>query len=422
LFLPDLKDSYDKLPKPMYNYATQGTAPPGSTFKPLSAIAGLQEGVITPKTIIYDRGIYTEVGDFKGRCWALDSGSTHGAVNVSKALQVSCNYFFFEVGNRLGYKKLGDWAAKFGLGRDSVTNARPATGIEIYERTGTVGSPISYKIRWINSAMKKITAEIAKPGNGGYILTEGTEEYKAIEEMMMDGYSMYEESKLKGIVGAKNIFNYITGDYKIRLEKLGITNEKAQKIILVGKQGSNGEVLVPGIKIFDSQASLPGDPLNTAIGQGQTSLTPLQMAQYIATLLNGGTRYKAHLVKKVLYSDGTIKREIEPEVLNKIDLNPEFVEEVKKGMRKVTEEGGTASNIFRNYPIETGGKTGTAQWNDSTDFQKQAGRAAYGWFIGFAPYEKPEIAVVAVVYDGGHGNYVGHAVKDVFDQYFKLNK
>jgi penicillin-binding protein 2 len=421
LFLPDKKDPYDTLPRPMFNYATQGTAPPGSTLKPFSAIAGLQEGAIKPGETINDLGIYNVVKGFNGKCWIYDDKNkyTHGPVDVIQALQVSCNYFFFEVGRRLGYDKIGTWASKFGLGREGST--KPVTGLEIYERTGTVGSPLTYKNIWINSVMKKITDALAEPVNGGYTLMEGTKEYTVLEDILMDGYLMYDDSKLvnAGLLSTKEKNEYITQDYKSRLMAFGITNKKALNLILNGDR-VGGNVIVPGAQIFDSQASRPGDPLNTAIGQGETSLTPLQMAQYLATLLNGGTRYKAHLVKKVLYADGSLKKEVEPEVLSKVELNPAYVDIVKEGMRKVTEEGGTASNIFKNYPVECGGKTGTAQWSNSSEIQAQYGRSAYGWFIGFAPYDKPEIAVVAVIYDGGHGNYVGHAVKEVFDKYFKI--
>lgn len=388
LFMPNVKDTYDSLAKPMFNYALKGMAPPGSTFKPLTAIAGLQEGKITTQTIIRDKGVYTVVPNFKGKCWVYDErGGTHGDVNVIKALQKSCNYYFYEVGRRLGFSKIAEWAWKFGLGRDPKTNKRTSTGIEIEEKTGSVGSPISYKLSTINSRMRQIVEKLENPSNGGYSLTEGVEDYNIIQQLMMDG----EEDK--SIVDSK-------------LESIGITNTKAKKYIL-------GQ-----IKKFDNESSKPGDPLITAIGQGATELTPLQMAQYIATLVNGGTRYKAHLIKKVLNPDGTVKKEIEPVVLNKIDLNKEYVDAIKEGMKKVNEEGGTASVVFRNYPIQTGGKTGTAQFSK---YQSEVGRAAYGWFLGFAPYEKPEIAVVGVVYDGGHGNYVARAIKEVYDEYFKLN-
>lgn len=380
-FLPGVTDRFDTLPKPMFNYALSGQAPPGSIFKPLTAIAGLTEGVINQNTIVNDTGIYNVVKGFSGKCWIYDEyGRGHGPVNVTKALEVSCNYFFFDVGRRLGYTKLAEWAWKFGLGRDPKTLAKPTTGIEIQESPGSVGSPTEYKRSYISKEMSDVTNKLKEIAYGGYTPAEGTPEYNTLKEMFMQ--NKYNEASLKSI---------------------GITNTKATNYIQFK------------VNEFDNESSRPGDPLNTAIGQGSTSLTPIQMAQYLATLINGGTRYKAHLLQKVLNADGTVKREFKPEVINKISLNPSYINIIKDGMRKVNEEG-TAANIFGNYPIPTGGKTGSAQFGDN---EKEVGRDAYGWFLGFAPYDKPQIVVAAVIYDGGHGNYVGNVVKAVYDQYFE---
>lgn len=408
LFLPDVKDPFETLPKPMFNYATQGTAPPGSIFKMFSGIAALQENKINATDRINDQGIYTVVPGFSGKCWIYDDyGTTHGRVNIAEALQKSCNYFFYEMGRRLGYEKLGEWAEKFGLGRDPETNARPSTGIEIYESTGTVGSPKEYKLSYINSKMRSLVDKLSEANYGGYTLTEGTEDYKAITEMFMNGFEQYDEEKYKsrGITDKNKIKNTIDSECKSTLSNIGIIDDKAQNLI------------IREIKNFDNDSSRPGDPLITAIGQGATNLTPLQMAQSIATIVNGGTRYKSHLIKQVLNPDGTVKKDFEPEVITKLNLKKENIDIIKEGMKKVNEEGGTASAVFRDYPIVTGGKTGTAQFSKS---QQEMGRAAYGWFAGFAPYDNPEIVVVGVVYDGGHGNYVARAVKSVYDQYFGL--
>jgi penicillin-binding protein 2 len=249
--------------------------------------------------------------------------------------------------------------------------------------------------------------KLAGANYGGYTLTEGTEDYKTIVQMFMNGFEQYDEEKYKalGITDESKIKDAIESEYISTLSSIGIINDKAQKLV------------IREIKNFDTESSRPGDPLITAIGQGATSLSPLQMAQGIATLVNGGTRYKSHLVKQVLNPDGTLKKDFEPEVITKLNLKKEYIDVIKEGMKKVNEEGGTASVVFRNYPIETGGKTGTAQFSKGQD---EMGRAAYGWFAGFAPYENPEIVVVGVVYDGGHGNYVARAVKSVYDQYFGI--
>ncbi len=130
--------------RPLYNYATQQKTAPGSTYKPMTATAGLSEGVITTATEITDEGIYDKVSN-QPRCWIYKtSGSTHGTINVSEALRDSCNYFFYEVGYRLaslnsgsysdsdGIAKLTEYASAYGL--DSKT------GVEISETTSTVAT------------------------------------------------------------------------------------------------------------------------------------------------------------------------------------------------------------------------------------------------------------------------------------------
>lgn len=388
VFVPDKSnetDPADLIPAPMFNYATKGSGPPGSTFKPLVGIAGLEAGVIEPDTLIYDTGKYTGVSGFGGACWIWNERrGSHGSVNLAKALQVSCNIYFFETGRRLGYQRFVDWSWKFGLAANPETGEKPVTGIEIEETVGDVSSPYKFKITNLNITMAQIVENLSTLKNGNYTITKGTEEYKIIESMLMDGE--YDESKL---------------------ESMGITNKNARRVIKTK------------VTEFSREANNIGQLLNASIGQGSTLLTPLQMSSYISTLVNGGSRYKLHLVKKVLNPDGTVKKETQPELLSKVELSPKNVNAVKEGMGKVTEEGGTASSVFRNYAIPTGGKTGSASVGE---FQKRQGRAAYGWYVGFAPYDDPQIAVVVVIYNAGHGGYVAPVARAIYDEYFGLNK
>ena len=114
---------------PMYNRATQGTYSPGSTFKMISAIAGLEKGAITPTELIQDTGVYQY--SYKPVCWVYtDYGRTHGYINVSEAIKVSCNCFFYEVGRRVGVNSFVEYAMLFGLGEK--------TGIELEESKGVI--------------------------------------------------------------------------------------------------------------------------------------------------------------------------------------------------------------------------------------------------------------------------------------------
>ncbi len=120
--------------RPMFNRALQGRYAPGSTFKVVTATAALTEGVITPNTTIYDRGIIDEYEGYTFTCWTYPG--SHGTINVMEALQMSCNYFFYITGRSVGIAALDRYAAAYGLGQ--------STGIELYENTGILAS-IDYK-------------------------------------------------------------------------------------------------------------------------------------------------------------------------------------------------------------------------------------------------------------------------------------
>jgi len=132
---------YDKLiedsGKPIFNRAISGTYPPGSVFKIVTAIAGLEEGVVTPDDTIVDNGKYEHYGQtFNCWIWTQD-GRTHGPQNVENAIGNSCNYYFYEVGKRLGEKKIYKYADEMGLGK--------MTGIEIDGETAGVLANEEYK-------------------------------------------------------------------------------------------------------------------------------------------------------------------------------------------------------------------------------------------------------------------------------------
>jgi penicillin-binding protein 2 len=154
-----------------------------------------------------------------------------------------------------------------------------------------------------------------------------------------------------------------------------------------------------------------------AIGQGMDTFTPLQLVGYISTVVNGGTRYKAHLVDKVTDKDGKVVEDFKPEVLNKIDISPENLAAIKLGMNMAnTADTGTASEVMSKFPIPSGGKTGTATFRQD---QSEYGREAFGVYVSFAPLDDPQIAVCTVLYDGGHGFYGANVAKAVYETYFR---
>ena len=306
---------------PQLNKATQSTYEPGSTFKMVTAIAGLETGAITTKERINDTGVYRKYNS-EWKCWYYTSYHRgHGYQNVTQALQHSCNYFFYETGDRMGIDNLAKYALHFGLGKK--------TGIELpNEKEGAVASRETY----------------AKIRNNG---------------------------------------------------RIG-----------------------------------PGDVLNAAIGQGDNNFTPMQIAKYISSIANGGTVVKPTIVKSILNSDGSevSKEEIENYTNEKvgyqntddgITISPESITVAKEGLRMAASEaGGTAYNIFKGFNQEVAGKTGSAEAGKD----KNGNDLVNAWFVCFAPYEKPEVAVVVMIENGGHGNYAAEVARDVLTQYFGMNQ
>ncbi len=371
---PDIKDP-ERIPKPMFNYATQGAVPPGSTFKMISAITGLETGQITPYTRINCVGQYRVVKNFTGNCWIWNyhPGRGHGWQVLRTALENSCNYFFFDVGRRVGLDNLAKYAKLFGLSNDP-------TGIEIAERPGNVSNVETAKEKAVAVSLNGILRDICEPNYDPKIgkFNPTPEQKTLIENMLKNNDRSYSKLKDAGITSAKMRDRIIQG-------------------VIAAYHDYNNQWLA----------------LNAAIGQGDDYFTPLQMANYVATIANGGVRLKPHLVKQILSQNGEVLDSVKPEVMEKINLKPSTLPAVIAGMNAVTGgETGTAVSAFKNFPIQTAGKTGTAQATGKRD--------DYSWFVGFAPADNPQIAVAVTIHEGGgHGG--ANVARDIYEYYFKLN-
>ncbi len=163
-----------------------------------------------------------------------------------------------------------------------------------------------------------------------------------------------------------------------------------------------------GILVEPESDNVGGTTLQIAIGQ-MNAFTPLQAANYVATLANGGTHYRASLINQIVsYDIGEVYKVIEPEVVNKIKIKESTLDAVKEGMLSVTEDG-TGRAALGDYPIKVGGKTGTAQVNNAAD---------HSIFIAFAPFDNPKIAISVVLENGASGFAAGSIVRDMLDAYF----
>ena len=304
--------------KPLMNKAVQNSYAPGSIFKMVTAIAGLESGVITRTEIINDTGLYSKYGE-TWPCWYYtDYHRGHGRINVSQAIERSCNYFFYETGDRMGIETLAKYARYFGLG--------VKTGVELpSEASGAMASP----------------------------------EYA---------------------------------------ETVGVTWTKGQTI-------------------------------NASIGQGLDNFSPLQMAKYISMLANGGNDIDVSIIKSIIKPDGTEasteeinnfvnqKLGLQEDTSEDLTISQENLDAVLQGMQSVTSDTtGTAYVRFQDFGISVGGKTGSAEASDDN-----GNEVVHAWFAGFAPFEDPEIAVVVMVENGGHGNYTAEVVRDIMEEYFGMN-
>jgi penicillin-binding protein 2 len=290
---------------PLVNRATTGLYNPGSTFKMITALAGLKNGVISPSTLINDTGVYMKYADkdFKPVCWIYsNTGHGHGPENVVTALRDSCNYFFYEVADNLGINKISETAADFGLGSK--------TGIELSEKAGVLATP-------------------------------------------------------------------------------------ANKEELFGQVWYSANTII------------------SAIGQDINYFTPIQLANYVATIANGGTRYSMTVLNHIRSADYTsVVHTPERKVLGQV-AGSEYLRVIQEGMKLVASDG-TAKSVFRNYPIPVAAKTGTVQSVHTM------GKAALntGVFVCYAPANNPEIAISLVVEKGTSGSTIMEIARDIMDYYF----
>lgn len=352
------------------NRALTGLYPPGSTFKMITAMAALQTGVTTPYEQIDDKITSLGGSDPQKSGVAEWGGNYFGLVNLYRALAKSSNIYFEIMGRRVfdsNREMIGQIAREFGLGVES--------GVDLPgEAKGT-----SPSAEWKKSYF----------GNSNKNAQEARD--KSLAE--------------------------IEKTYKPKLEQ--VADETARQQIQKEKDGEIAKVK----ELYAQRTAEPldwrlYDSYNNAIGQGYNAYTPLQLANYVATIVNGGKHLRPYVVDKLIdpLSGETVKQ-FEPKVLNTTSISPDVLQEVKKGMQAVTVGEGTASGLFYDIPEFSGGaKTGTAQIGSKHTL---AGDIYNGVFVAFAPYDHPQVAFAGVVEFGGHGgDTAGRVAKAAFMQYF----
>ncbi len=156
-----------------------------------------------------------------------------------------------------------------------------------------------------------------------------------------------------------------------------------------------------------------GDTYHAAIGQGDITATPLQVANYTAVFANGGKLVVPHVVKKILDSDNKLVEDIKPKVIRDNFIKAANIKIVREGLRQTITSG--SGRALNSLPVEVAGKTGTAQWSSIRKHQ--------AWFTGFAPYNNPEIVITVLLEEGGEGSSVAVPLAgEILQYYFNPDK
>lgn len=445
-------------PLPLFNVAARSAVQPGSTFKMVTATAALESG-LDPERKLRDGGAVT-VGNRTYGCLVWNRNrTTHGYINLYEALEVSCNYYFYDIavgrdfykGTSLGLKeemnieKITRYAEQYGLGLP--------TGIEITESVVKVPSE-ARKISAMKNYLKNVLIGRAEIYFTDDVIADKELLMKQIDTIV----SWTEENPSRNTILE-------------RLSNLGIKADMVETVCDLSKY-----------TYFNQATWTLGDELNIAIGQGENAYTPLQMANYVATIGNEGVRNQVSLLR---YIEGEGYQEKEP--ATKVDIDdPDILNDIMEGMRRVASgPRGSARAMFAKFPVAVAVKTGTAeragkinppdevaylkehlsQINSSLSWeqvekemtrlikdypdvyttQNAAARQAvinlsrghvttaridayksdydnFSWCVALAPVDDPKIAVAVLVFQGGSGGYAGPVAREIIGDYLGLNK
>ncbi|MGN1097263.1 MAG: penicillin-binding transpeptidase domain-containing protein [Clostridia bacterium] len=223
------------------------------------------------------------------------------------------------------------------------------------------------------------------------------------------------ENVSEAIRDSCNVFFFETGR-RLGIDKIVEYSKKfgfgSKTGIELAQEESSGSIASPQSREKRGGTWYPGDVLQTAIGQSDTLVTPLQLASYTATIANGGIRYKAHLVKSIQGTDTQDEIVYKAEELSRVEMSPEAYKAVTEGMRMVVTSG-TAMAAFEGCTTSVAAKTGSAQISDTL---------TNGIYICYAPYENPQIAVACVLEKSGGGSKAAPVVRAVIDKYFSSDE
>lgn len=447
------EDLYSVLPKPLFNYATMGLVPPGSTFKLATATAALETGATNATYTISDApglAYYDASPNIFGEDLPTD-WQDNGVDGLVKAIEVSSDTYFFNMAAKMYYKYnecvsalnvLAEYAAKYGLGTMPGSKQTASTGIQLPENFGNTYNFDDFKKNSIFYSRWTLVSDLQAGKFPAVDLSfaplnlesnsSDPQQLATAKANVMDAVTnQLNEIGFEDIRTTAAQDKFVTSLTK-ELEAFYKVSPAAQKSVAKAMK-SNPKLTVASdlnstawaindwiVYTMYTTITTPAQLGYASIGQGLSEFTPVQIAQYAATLANGGTRYKLNLISKITSSTGKVIEQSQPQVLDKVNLPQSDYDMIKRGMWETDSQIKGTSDVdfgydFRDFPIPTAGKTGTASLmaNEHT-----VGRAAWGVYISYAPVKDPQIAVAVVIYNGLHGEVAAPVARAIYETYF----
>lgn len=384
----------------LLNYAIQARGTPGSIFKMVTAYGALNEGELAVDEYITDMGYYTRYNsdlNTAPKCW-ISAGQRYKHANqtIVEGLEHSCNFFFYELSSRLGEDRLYRYASLFGLtsktGIDLPGEVRSVVGCQntLYDPTKDMSESsqdTSLPIIVFN-AIKKHLKNCGASRNIEY----DDERLSVCAKRLMDMAVNYNESE------------WLDNMRTILMEELSMTKSMVYTASIITDTYNYMNTIKWG----------GGQTILTGIGQSVTVLTPVAVARYVCAIANGGYVYNVSIVDSITSPNGEIISQRKPQLISDFENSEEYFPYIWRGMNGVTDEGGTATKYFRNWKYKAkevmAAKTGSAE-TTQIDLENNA------WFVAFAPYENPEIAICVFIPNGYSGGNSSMAARNFIEWY-----
>lgn len=382
---------------PMFNRAISAKDTPGSIFKLVTSLGGLSEGAISLTERISDGGEFYREGtdtSYHPRCWIGEKKRyLHANQTIVEAIKNSCNYFFYEVGYRLGSANLTKWAAALGLTtKTNIELPSESTSFVgnqslLYDPDRSVEDQYTYKPQIAAAMIKRLLQQVAAD--------RGTE---------------YDQDFLDEI--ATKLLNIVI-TYDTKSDWLPAIREVLLYDVKLPANYISSHYMVNTINTYLNDLKwTPSETIMVGIGQSITQVTPIAVARYVSAIANYGTVYDAQIIDRVIDSEGNVVLEKQPVIANQIVTSTAYFDAIHKGMEEVTqtENDGTAADQFAKARYKIAAKTGTSQRTD-LDLENNA------WLVTYAPVDDPQIVVVVYIQNGYAGAYSSQAAITTIEYY-----